>query len=794
MARDVELEAADGITPPPATILPTVNNNMNGREEASADGADVQEQDLAHNGSSDPPSFPGEDEGLMDVYESRLRRLRDYETRVFSRYNNSPSDGDNEGGDDSGEPPQAIPARPWQSPSGLSRPTAASQLYAQFYEQENAGVSAPVLQYASPNPPGVIQVSDPHGEEAESFVDDLTLSSVGTPQNVGVETVSILTPEECEEDYTLEEAPETTEQDEVDSKTPMGHSHSSEDDYAHEEVANASNGRPWVKTTEYSTESEEDIENKEGSVKSDQEEDNGGPYCYLGGEDSKYETYAILVDPEQDDRAVEIALYTATRPHMRGFHVAWMAFFVAFFTWFAITPLLSEVAISLDLTREEIWTSSVLAVAGSTMTRIMIGPMNDIYGARWTMSATLLFIAIPTMIAGAVIHNATGLYVIRLLIGVAGSTFVTCQFWTSSMFTAEVAGTANSLAAGWGNLGGGVAQIVMGTLLFPLFKVIYGGEGSSSSRRGAFADDDEPAEYDRAADLAWRTVMAFPGFFCIIMAYVCIRYADDCPKGNFRKRKHRGLMATESALDALQRGASHWNTWLLFVQYGCCFGVEITMTNAAALYFKDEFGLSTESAAAIASIFGWMNLFARGIGGFLSDMTSATYGMRGRLWIQTATLIAEGTLVCIFSTTHTLGMAIFVMVIFSIFVQAAEGSTFGIVPYVNYSVTGSISGIVGAGGNVGGVIFSLLFLQHGDRKAFLWMGCLVLMSSILTAFISIPGHRSLLCGDDATEVLDRRDTHVGQLGSLPNVDLHAHNSEAHRNQSSHLRTPPQYFE
>jgi NNP family nitrate/nitrite transporter-like MFS transporter len=30
----------------------------------------------------------------------------------------------------------------------------------------------------------------------------------------------------------------------------------------------------------------------------------------------------------------------------------------------------------------------------------------------------------------------------------------------------------------------------------------------------------------------------------------------------------------------------NWNTWILFIQYACCFGVELTMNNAAALYFK----------------------------------------------------------------------------------------------------------------------------------------------------------------------------------------------------------------
>ena len=50
------------------------------------------------------------------------------------------------------------------------------------------------------------------------------------------------------------------------------------------------------------------------------------------------------------------------------------------------------------------------------------------------------------------------------------------------MFTKEVVGTANALVGGWGNLGGGVTQIVMGTCLYPLFQL------------------------GMSADMAWRTV------------------------------------------------------------------------------------------------------------------------------------------------------------------------------------------------------------------------------------------------------------------------------------------------
>ena len=715
------------------------------------------ENSNTHNEESDDP-FPSENGSLMHLYESRLRRLREYEKRVFSRYNN-PS---KEKSGISNTHEEDIQQR------GLEPP---KNRFIGFYEQPRTTPFVSPYMGSSQLPPGVIDCSDAEGE----VMDDLTLST-GFNSGPAFDVAS------------MQGAPEGPEEKEESKAEPGDEPKEDQDERQRKAAAAAAMS---MQPTEYSTQSSEgnEFNNQEDDRKFEQdlEGNQGDPYSYLAAPDSKYETYSVLVDPEQDDRAVEIALYSSARPHMRGFHFAWLAFFIAFFCWFAMTPLLSEIARSLNLTRREIWTSNTLAVAGSAITRVLAGPVNDIYGARYTMFGTLLFSAIPTFLAGVVIRGTTSLYIIRLLIGVCGSAFVTCQFWTTSMFVAEVAGTANSLAAGWGNLGGGVAQVVMGSLLFPLLKVLYGGEGFGQAGSVFTEDGKIEDDYDRAADLAWRTAMVFPGLLCLYGAYFCVRFADDCPKGNFRKRKKQGFMVSESPMDAIRRGTNNRNTWLLFLQYGCCFGVEITMTNAAALYFQEEFGQNTETSAAIASVFGWMNLFARGIGGFCSDIASANFGMRGRLWIQFVTLVAEGGLVCLFAHTDTLATAIAVMVLFSIFVQAAEGSTYGIVPYVDYSVTGSIAGVVGAGGNVGGVIFSLFFREFDNHRAFLWMGFIVLGSSLLTAFIAISGHRALLCGLDASEVLDRRDAHTGQLGSVPLVDLHTHDSEAHRNRQSILR-------
>jgi len=411
---------------------------------------------------------------------------------------------------------------------------------------------------------------------------------------------------------------------------------------------------------------------------------------------------------------------------MRAFHCSWWGFFIAFFIWFAIAPLLSEIRDDLGISKEQVWTSSIVGVGGTICMRFILGPLCDKYGARILFAIVLCLASIPTGMTGLV-NSAAGLAILRLFIGIAGGTFVMCQYWSSRMFSKEIVGTANALCGGWGNLGGGVTQLVMGSALFPLFKVFYDGD----------------------SEKAWRTVCVIPSVVAFATGIAIYYISDDAPKGNYKDLKRHGNMPEVSAAASFRSGAFNFNTWVLFLQYACCFGVELTMNNAAALYFKDEFGQSTESAAAIASIFGWMNLFARGLGGFASDKANARIGFRGRLWTQTILLAVEGGLVLVFAHTGSLAGAIVCMVFFSLFVQAAEGSTYGIVPYVDPPSTGSISGIVGAGGNTGAVGFGLGFRQLSYKKAFIIMGATIMGSAGLSVFLNIKGYAQLLWGSDA---------------------------------------------
>ena len=66
---------------------------------------------------------------------------------------------------------------------------------------------------------------------------------------------------------------------------------------------------------------------------------------------------------------------------MRGFHVSWISFFLAFFCWFSITPLLSTIKepepVGIGISKEDVWTSSIVAVCGTIVMRLALGPMCD---------------------------------------------------------------------------------------------------------------------------------------------------------------------------------------------------------------------------------------------------------------------------------------------------------------------------------------------------------------------------------------------------------------------------------
>lgn len=257
---------------------------------------------------------------------------------------------------------------------------------------------------------------------------------------------------------------------------------------------------------------------------------------------SKHNFPHINTDPNQSHKATKLKLLSFARPHMRCFHGSWM-FFVAFFIWFSIAPLLPVVQKSWNLTAADIWTYNIFSVAGAVVIRFLIGPLCDKYGAKTMMTRLIALCTIPFVLTGTV-NSLIGLCEIRTLISLIGGTFVTGQYWATYIFTKNVAGTTMAVSGGWRVVGSGASNLLMGSIIFPLCKTISNGD----------------------EDTAWRMSFIFPAILALFTALYFFQYSDDCPFGNYKDIKKAGLMKERSVLDSFRSGALNLNSWILFLQ------------------------------------------------------------------------------------------------------------------------------------------------------------------------------------------------------------------------------------
>ena len=414
------------------------------------------------------------------------------------------------------------------------------------------------------------------------------------------------------------------------------------------------------------------------------------------------------------NKTTKINLFSLKSIQMRTFHTTWFAFFLAFFGWFGVAPLMAIVREDLMLTKAQVGNTIIASVAITVLVRVLIGPLCDQIGSRKAYTWLLILGSIPVMGIGFA-QDYKSFLLFRLAIGAIGASFVITQYHTSVMFAPNCVGTANATTAGWGNLGGGVTQMVMPLIFTAIL---------------SFGVDKF---------LGWRLAMIVPGVALFIMGFVYYFYTQDAPDGDYKDLRERGEFepAKGKGMESFMLAIKDYRVWALFVIYAACFGVELTINNVAALYYHDQFQLDVNTAGLIAGLFGLMNIFARTVGGFFSDFFAKKMGLRGRVLFLFAVLLGEGFMLIVFSQMAALILAVGTMIVFSLFVQMSEGATFGIVPFINKKALGAVAGIVGAGGNAGAVAAGFLFRAENItiQQCLLFLGVMVVVASFATVLV-----------------------------------------------------------
>ncbi|KAI0804812.1 major facilitator superfamily domain-containing protein [Irpex lacteus] len=479
-----------------------------------------------------------------------------------------------------------------------------------------------------------------------------------------------------------------------------------------------------------------------------------------------------------------LPILAISSPYSRNFHLSWLGFWVAFLSWFAFSPLVPEaVRTDLGLTQKQIGNSNIVSLCATLIARVIVGPLVDLFGPRKVMAGILLVGAIPSGLAGTV-SSAQGLYIIRFFIGILGATFVPCQAWTTAFFDTNVVGRANALVGGWGNSGGGFTFLIMVGLYNRLREDRL---SAHNAWRASFAIVPVPILIitaiitlvfgtDRPGpSVGNRERTSFVRSYSkhameegeVVSSSVHDPEASDKNAsrisqivGNETSEKGVGVGSHAATDDTTKTVLSSVLldplTWLPSLAYLTSFGYELAidanLSNVLfGLYSPTKHSFNQTVSGYVASIYGLLNLFSRPLGGYLGDLIYRKYGVRGKKYLVLLTGVIQGLFsigLGVYidhhhdsaSNTPSLAVVITLMTLLALVNEIVNGANFSLVPHCNSRSNGSMTGIVGAMGNLGGVFFALVWRYQPQPfgRAFWISGAITIAVNLALVVIRVP--------------------------------------------------------
>ena len=460
-------------------------------------------------------------------------------------------------------------------------------------------------------------------------------------------------------------------------------------------------------------------------------------------------------------------LFRYKKPEIRALHLTWIAFYICFFVWFNMAPLATSMLKSVGwLTSDDLRLFAIANVALTIPARILVGMALDKWGPRRVFSVLMVVMAIPA-IAFAFGETRTQLLVSRLVLSSIGASFVVGIHMTAMWFRPRDIGFAEGFYAGWGNFGSAAAAM---TLPMIALNIVGGDDGwryaiASTAIIMAiygvfywFAITDGPAgtvhhkprkvsalEVSTWADMVKLILWTIPmvGVLSLLvwrienMGYIDAQWAWTCHGVIAAIVIYQVVQIFKVNLPILRKGVPEDDKYdfnsvaALNTTYFANFGAELAVVSMLPMFFEMTWGLTPTMAGIIAASFAFVNLIARPIGGLVSDR----FGNRRFVMLAYMIGITIGFgLMGLMNSALPLYIAVAITILSSVFVQGAEGATFGILPSIKRRLTGQISGMAGAYGNVGAVCYLTLYTFVTPSQFFFIIAAGALLSFVACLF------------------------------------------------------------
>ncbi|MFJ7928717.1 nitrate/nitrite transporter [Peribacillus sp. NPDC096622] len=338
--------------------------------------------------------------------------------------------------------------------------------------------------------------------------------------------------------------------------------------------------------------------------------------------------------------------------HAPSLLASFLYFDISFMIWVLLGALGVYITKDFGLSPAEKGLIVAIPILGGSFFRIVLGFLTDRIGPRKTAIGGMLVTMIPLFWGWLFGESLAELYLIGILLGVAGASFAAALPMASRWYPPHLQGLAMGIA-GAGNSG-------------TLFATLFGPRIAES--------------------LGWHNVMGLALIPLTIVFIIYIFIAKDAPSQPPAKPLKEYFNVFKIT-----------DTWYFCILYSVTFGGFVGFTSFLSIFFVDEYGLTRIRAGEFVTLCVIAGSFFRPVGGFIADKIGG---------VKLLMFLFIGLTICMFGISFLFSLTAVTILLFigMLFLGMGNGAVFQLVPQRFSKEIGFITGIVGAAGGVGGFL------------------------------------------------------------------------------------------
>jgi len=370
----------------------------------------------------------------------------------------------------------------------------------------------------------------------------------------------------------------------------------------------------------------------------------------------------------------------------RNLVVATIGFALTFWAWNLIAPLATVLGVKLSLSSFQQSLMVAVPVLVGSIGRVPVGALTDRFGAKTMFPLVTVLTIVPVLLLIVVKDSYAGLVVVGFFLGLGGTTFAIGVPLVNSWFPPERRGAAV------GVFGAGMGGVALS---------------------GYFT----PRIYKHGENLPF-VVLAIALAVMAVVEYLLLSDRPD------------RVVPTTSLGKRLADAGRLRVTWELAALYAIGFGGIVAFGVYLPTYLKTWYDLSPTDAGTRAAGFALVTVIFRPIGGWLSDRTHPAV----------VTSWALGTVgimaVCQAFEPHLVPGGTVFLLVMAAGLGTSSGSVFAMVARVTPPPkVGSVTGIVGATGGLGGFVPPLVMGAVYSAKGSYAIGFMLLSDLALAGCV-----------------------------------------------------------